>query len=458
MNDRISALAAVSDETPSARQQWLLTKLQQWPANDLRRLHYTLCFIIRIRPKFDFKRLSNAFNHVLSIHEVLRWSFLPQNGGWKVKVYPLDCFRIGQVDASKWDEPRLKKFLRQAAKAPWDLSVGPLCEITVYSPADDSHVLFLRFHHLIFDGWSINIILRDLLTEYMGTRTLSEPRSSRPYAEFAQLQRAFIESGAGHQELEFWRARLFDLPDRLPLPRTRSFTDAITSSLSSTLVLGADFLENLHRRSRAARSSPFRLLFAAYNIFLYELTGIRDVPITTVIANRKREFMGTVGWFGNHIAIREELDLDEDLDSYIARFSGSIAESIDQSQYPFHLVREAVEGEHPKQLTCLDQVGFSMIVPDRLDDFGFGALYFNSAKVSYGRFSGEFIELELETCLRDLDFRVQQYNGCLYLSAHFNADSFDAVTAEKAMNRYVTIVSRILDSPSIPIKEILGAT
>jgi microcystin synthetase protein McyB len=230
---------------------------------------------------------------------------------------------------------------------------------------------------------------------------------------------------------------------------------------SSSRVLDADCSDDLDWICAELKVSPYRVLLAAYNILLNVLTGLRDVPVTVLLANRnEREFLGTVGYFSNNMFFREEFDPNESFATYAKRLSVSFSEAIEHSQYPANIVKEVVERDYPDRSTCLFQVVFGMVAPSHQDDFGLGALFFNpfGAKKRYGNFSIESVPLQLPKCAVDLDLRFQKTKEGVYLCANVNADRFDLAATEKTMANYVAIVSAILLSPNTSINELLTST
>lgn len=418
------------------RQRWLLDHCGRLAAGDMRRRYWTLANAVRLAPPLEEERLARAWRAVLIANPALRWSF---GGDGSVRVLPPEAFPVLSVDARDWPP---EETLRAAQGSALDLiepEGGPLVALSHYRERSGS-VLLLRFHHILVDGISVMLLVRELIGAYL---LGAPPRAAATgnFPEFAAWQRAFVESPAGARQLDYWKRQLAGLPAPLPLafdrPDDGRFSDG--RYLSRTIDPGAA------RRARALAASVgaplFRVLLAAFNCAIAAITGVPDAPVTSAIAARtQRRFAETIGWIANGTSLRCEIDEDESVADYCRRVSETVTGALENQDYPRSLIDAALDRDFPGIPSALDQIGFGVSAPLTQDDLGINALLVQPSG-AWGDYRFEMLPLESIECARDftltaLDTPRPEGEPVLSLSLNYRADVFDAATVERMGELY----------------------
>ncbi|HYS77562.1 MAG TPA: condensation domain-containing protein, partial [Candidatus Dormibacteraeota bacterium] len=254
------------------------------------------------------------------------------------------------------------------ARAPFDLSNGPLLRVGLVRLAGDDHVLFLTTHHAVSDGWSMQVFLRELAHLYGAFREgrpspLAEPLAQ--YADFALWQRQWLQGDVLRGQLEYWKERLagaplvLDLPADRPRPPVQTYHGA-RHSFAMPRDLGVE-LEEFGRREGV---TLFMTLLAAFQSLLYRYTGQEGILVGTPIAGRSRvETEGMIGFFVNTLVLRGDLSGDPSFRTLLSRTRDSALGSYAHQDLPFEKLVEALQPERDLGRAPLFQVMFALQPP-----------------------------------------------------------------------------------------------
>ena len=288
---------------------WFLAELE--PASAA----YNIPAAIRMTGPLKPEILARAANEIVRRHEVLRTTFRNERGQPVLVLHDAMPIEVPVVDLSgerEADQPAL--VMRAGAdqtRQLFDLGRGPLLRVSLLRLAADDHVLLFTIHHLVSDGWSSRVFMRELAVLYdafASGRRSPLPDLGVQYLDFAAWERRWLTGDVLARELAYWRTRLEALPtvalpsDR-PRPRIQTFEGA-----SMQRVLPADLGERLNRLAREEGATLFPVLLAAFAALVGAMTGATDVPIGSPVANRsRRELEDLVGLFVNTVVLRIDL-------------------------------------------------------------------------------------------------------------------------------------------------------
>ena len=198
-------------------------------------------------------------------------------------------------------ETEVRRLATTEAQLPFDLSQGPLLRGTVLRLGDEEHVALFTMHHIISDGWSTGILVREVATLYVAfCAGGSSPLPALPiqYADFAQWQRQWLQGDTLDRQITYWKERLagapalIDLPADHPRPSVQTFRGA-----HQALVLPKHLQEGFKALSRQEGATQFMIFLAAFNVLLFRYTNQDDLLVGTPIANRNRlETEGLIGF------------------------------------------------------------------------------------------------------------------------------------------------------------------
>jgi hypothetical protein len=269
----------------------------------------------RITGYVDTAMLQAALNDVVERHELLRTTVVfdvesPYQQVHPASPVPLEV-RDLPPDCDRSREQRAVDLLAEADRGSLDLQQLPLLRVTLARFDDQDYVLTLITHHVPCDGWSLQLVMRDLAACYAARVSGGEPAlpPAVQYREFAAWQREQVDGPASAELLEYWRAKLgggrkFALPTDRPIPDQHHMPYS-----EQNFTIDAEVLANAGRLARQVRGSTFMVMLAAFNLLAHQLTGTTDPMINTTIHGRGQpEFADTVGTFLNWLPLRTALD------------------------------------------------------------------------------------------------------------------------------------------------------
>lgn len=363
----ISALGDRSVAPLSFAQERLWVEFQLDPRNAA----YNVPFAVRMRGALDVAALRGSLGELLRRHGVLRSHLAVVRGAPAQILQPFRMPALPVVDLCALAESDRETAAKRLADAetlrPFDLAAeNPLLRATLFSLAEDHHILVLDVHHIAFDGWSVGIFLRELSAFYPALCTGEPIRLAEPelqYADFAAWQQDPAHARRLAQEITFWREYLEGAPPFLELPTHRPRPPVMTSRGASLGLrpLSEECTARLHALSRAHGCTPFMTLTAAFHLLLFHHTRAHDVVIGTDVAGRfLAELEPMVGFFVNQVALRTRLDDDPELGQLLGRVRDGLLEVFSHQETPFSKVVEAVNPPRDRSRPPLVQlkIGF----------------------------------------------------------------------------------------------------
>ncbi len=345
------------------QRMWVLHKLD--PASAA----YNFPEGLRFHGTLSVDALSSAIREIVVRHEALRTTFSEELGQvfqdvrepYPVNLIPIDLRSLSPSD----QESEFRRLEEEDAARPFDLASGPLFRAFLLQLRDDGHVLLLTLHHIVADGWSVGVLVRELASLYTafvrGTDT-DVPQLPAQYADFALRQRAWAQGDVPGRQLAYWRTKLagsgeMQLPiDRPRAPRRRYRGAAVRFELSRELTLG------LRSLSRANNATLFMTLLAAFQCLLSRYTGQEDVLVGTAVANRDGlEFEPLIGLFVNTLVLRTSLAGDPSFVDALKRVRETATEAYAHQELPFEQLVEEVVTHRDLSRTPLFQAYFALL-------------------------------------------------------------------------------------------------
>ncbi len=305
---------------------------------------------LRLAGQLDRGALEHAFAQLIARHESLRTHFAQVNGvpcqvvAEDLGGFTLSCRDLrGEADA----DARLSAELADSVQQPFDLARGPLLRVGLWRMRDDEYVLLITMHHLITDGWSLGVLVRELAGLYTATcegRALQLPPLPIQYADYAIWQRGEYSGEALEKQLAFWRSLLGGAPEGVELPTDRP-RPTIQSHRGGSLPIALP--ETLSRDLRTFAAStgvtPFMVLLAAWALWLARRSGQDDIVVGSPVAGRtRREIEGLIGFFVNTLALRVHLPQDLTVADLLAQVKETTLSAFAHQAVPFEQVVDAV--------------------------------------------------------------------------------------------------------------------
>jgi amino acid adenylation domain-containing protein len=325
---------------------------------------YNIPLAFALRGPLDAAALSGAVAGVMDRHEVLRTRFVEVDGQPWQEVLPAGTFRVPLADLSglpREDREReLIRIGREEGERPFALSRGPLLRAALVRLGAEEHALLLTLHHIASDGWSEEILDRELSALYEGA---SLPALPVQYADFAVWQRSWPEEVLDGQ-VDWWTRRLAGLANlEVPTDRARPPLQTFRGAVLGVAV-PAGLAAALRDLSRARRSTLFMTLLAAWQTLFHHITGQSDVAVGLPVANRNRpEVEGLIGFFVNMLALRTDCGGDPSFGELVERVRRTALEAYDHADVPFERLIDELGLERDLSRQALVQVMFSLHTP-----------------------------------------------------------------------------------------------
>ncbi|HEY2918177.1 MAG TPA: amino acid adenylation domain-containing protein, partial [Candidatus Binatia bacterium] len=411
---------------------------------------YNVSLALRFRLPLDVKILEQSLNEIVTRHEALRTVFRVADGQPRQHILPALTITIPVVECGGFDDEGLSNsefnhFVAHETQRPFDLATGPLIRASAVRTRRDQFVLLLTLHHIAFDGWSGNVVARELSALYEAlSMGQPSPLPDLPfqYADFTVWQRRRLTGSIAQNLLGYWKKQLenvarLSLPTDHPRPAAESWRGA---RQYFSLELGAT--DSLKALSRQADATLFMLLLAAFQTLLHRYTGQTDIVTGTPVAGRRHpEVENLIGFFLNMLPLRTDLSGGLTFRELLARVRRVCLEAYAHEDLPFEMLVEELKPERHINQNPLFQVTFVL--------------------QNYPKFAGKSAavrpgELEIDPLISrfDLHFFMTEENGGLRGYFEYNTDLFDAPTIERMRGHFKTLLQGIIDDPDRPISDL----
>ncbi|NBD14559.1 condensation domain-containing protein, partial [Corallococcus silvisoli] len=325
---------------------WLLDQLQPEDAS------YNIPTALQLSGHLDVEALRHAFEALVARHEALRTTFNEHRGqpvqrvhapnGWTLTVVDLTTV----PDADRRDEAQ--RLAAAEARRPFQLATGPLLRTTLVRLGGEEHLLLVTMHHIVSDGWSMGVLVRELIALYAAFHEGQEPGLAPlpvQYADFATWQRQWLQGETLDAQIEYWKQQLSGAPAALELPTdhrrppVQSHRGAKVDVRVSARV--SDALKALAQREGA---TPFMALLAAFQVLLSRYSAQDDISVGSPIAGRTQaETEGLIGFFVNTLVLRSHLDPRATFRELLAQVRGTTFAAYEHQHLPFEKLVEAVQ-------------------------------------------------------------------------------------------------------------------
>ncbi|MEG7392469.1 amino acid adenylation domain-containing protein [Serratia marcescens] len=398
---------------------WFLTQLEGLSET------YHIPLALSLRGELDLPAWRQSLDALYARHEALRSRFVTVEGQPQAHILPADALPLtvhdlrGRQDA----QSQARQLAQRLTEAPFDLTQGPLVRAALIRLADEEHLFLLTCHHIISDGWSTGILLRDLGALYGALRRGDAdplPSLTLQYADYAAWQRRYLTPERLAAQAQYWRETLSDAPALLTLPTDRPRPTVQSFSGGEVpIAIDAELTQALRQFSRQHGGTLFMTVLAAWSLVLARMAGQQELVIGTPEANRGRlETESLVGFFVSTLALRIDLRDDPDLPTLIARIRHAVLAARENRDLPFEQVVELVNPPRHLGYTPLFQVMLAW-QDGSVRDISLPGLQAESAELGY-----QIAKYDLTL---DLAERDEQISGTL----NFATALFDRATAER---------------------------
>ncbi|HVT61264.1 MAG TPA: amino acid adenylation domain-containing protein [Thermoanaerobaculia bacterium] len=420
---------------------WFLDQLEPGSAT------YNMPGRVLIRGALDVASLARSLSEIVRRHEVLRTTF-PKAGGWPSQrvaepaPVPLPCISLAALPGPCRGLVAERLALAEARR-PFALARGPLLRVTLLRLDCEELLLLLTVHHIVADGWSVGIVLRELAQLYAAYRAGQPsplPELALQYGDFAAWQRQCLRDEVLEPQIAYWRGQLAGLPPGLALPTDRPHPPLQSShGARLSFVLPGELAERLHALGRQADVTLFMTLLAVWETLLFRYTAQPDFAVGTPISGRHRsELEELVGCFINTLVLRANLGGEPNFDALLARVRAVALGAYAHQDVPFERLIEAIE------------VGRDLARPPLFQTM----FVWQNAPTPVARLTGlSLVPLESDTLTAkfELTLALQEIRGALHGSLEYNTDLFDAATVRRLAGHLSCLLAAVADRPALPV-------
>lgn len=411
---------------------------------------YTIIEAFRLTGPLDRGALVKSLQLLVERHEGLRTSFINKSGEGFQVVGDQGGLFLRSVDLSKVPgdaaERVLQRIVQSEARHQFDLRSEPLLRVTLLQVAPERHDLILGMHHIVSDGWSMMVLVREISALYgmlIQGRPPRLPDLPVQYADFAVWQRRYLTGQVLELHLQYWRRAMAGAPQSLDLP-TDHPRPAVQSFRGGRLSFEVDGQTGRRLRAlgRDAGATLYMVLVAAYHVLLARYSGERDIVVGTPIANRTRgETDGLIGVFVNTLLIRCRLDDDPSFEVLLDRVRATCVEAYQHQDLPFERLVEELQPPRDLSRQPLFQARFILqnieVGQIRLGDVTFEPVHAHTATSKF-----------------DLTFDIREVDDGLLGYVEYASDLFDRETVERLSRHYVAFLEQVCDTPQTPVLDL----
>ncbi|MFL7963585.1 non-ribosomal peptide synthase/polyketide synthase [Pseudomonas kielensis] len=414
---------------------------------------YNLPGAVRLSGALSLSALEQAFASLVARHETLRTVFQRQADDRLLQVPASAPLVIDHADFSAMPAGEREQAVRLAAEAqsmqPFDLSNGPLLRVELLKLDEQEHVLLLTLHHIVSDGWSMNVLIDEFIRFYDAHEAGVAPQLADlpiQYSDYALWQRRWLEAGELQRQLDYWQAQLGDehpvleLPLDYPRPVLPSYRGRRLEH-----VVEAALVEQLRGVARQQGVTLFMLLLGTFSVLLHRYTGQDDLRVGVPVANRNRqEIEGLIGFFVNTQVLRVQLDGQARLGDLLRDIKETALGAQAHQDLPFERLVEALKLERSLSYNPLFQVMYNH-QPEVAD--------VTTLKVGSGLELG-VIEWESRSTQFDLSLDTYEKGGQLHAAFTYASDLFNPETIERMARHWTLLLRNIVADPQRRVGEL----
>ncbi|HLF24969.1 MAG TPA: amino acid adenylation domain-containing protein [Anaerolineae bacterium] len=428
------------------QQLWLVDQLT--PGN----VAYNSPFPLHVVGALDQAALQESLNEIVRRHQVLRTTFDAVEGQPVQVIAPTLEWPLRVIDLRPLSrterEAEAQRLVLKEARHPFDLSRGPLIRATLLQLAEDEHILLLTVHHIVFDGWSLDILFDELGALYQAFSTHQPSPLSElaiQYADFAGWQREWLQGAELERRLDYWQQQLKEAPTVVGFPLDRPRPPSHTfQGAYHLLSFPKPLSDRLKVLSRQAGATLFMTLLAALKALIYRYTGQTDIVVSTVVANRNRpEIESLIGYFVNVLALRTQLLDHLTFRELLGQVRETALGAYAHQELPFEKLVERLQPKRDPSYTPFFQVmlnlqNTSTALPT-LPGLSVTPMTIDPGAIQLGE-----MELALEETEQGLHGVIQ-----------YNTDLFDAVTIRQIQADYLALLESVTADPNQVISTLL---
>jgi hypothetical protein len=411
---------------------------------------YNMFTAIRLSGPLSVAALEQALVEISRRQEALRTSFKTVHGRPVQVISTSSVLSLHEIDLQELHESEREREVRrlaaEEARRPFNLAQSPLVRVTLLRLSEQEHVLLFTMHHIISDGWSLSVLVREVATVYEAcSKGQASPLPELPIqcADFAVWQRAYLQGEVLESQLSFWKEQLGDEIPSLEIPTDRARPQVQTYlGATCSFTLPAELVKALGLLSRQEGVTLYMLFLAAFQTLLHRYTGQDDVRVGSPFSNRNRtEIQGLIGCFINIMVLRADLAGNPSFKQFLRRVKETVLGAYAHQDLPFEVLVEHLQPERKLNYTPLFQVWFvfNPAIPE--------PIMLPELKLAPVSVAGQTAQFDLTLSMSEVGDEIR---GDLT----YSTDLFDQDTIEEMTERFKNLLASVAASPDLQLLEI----
>ncbi|MBD2776534.1 non-ribosomal peptide synthetase/type I polyketide synthase [Iningainema tapete] len=420
------------------RQLWLLSELDKTASAS-----YNVTTSLELRGSLEISSLQQAINEVVNRHEALRTRVLEQGELQEViNSVKIDLPLINLIDDDNPEATALA-LRTQSSQKPFDLSVAPLFEAVLMRLAPEHHLLSLKTHHIVADGWSLGLILNEIGKLYsakIGVETeLAPPMQFRKYLALRQQEAQSLQM---QEHRDFWlktyegEIPVFELPTDFPRPAVKTYTGGRESK-----IIAPELWQNVQTVGRRNQATLFMTMFAAYTAFLRRISGQNDLVIGVPISGRQVEGSEElVGFCSQFLPVRIPIDVTASFVEHLRHTKATLVAAFKHQSHALEELLAALQLQRDFSRSALISVSFNMDPSLTLPEFAGLQVSLPPEPIGYTPF--------------DLGFNLIEVNDALIIYCNYNKELFRQETIKQFLESFEILLEGVTKNANSLISQL----
>ena len=419
------------------RRLWIMDRFEEGKTS------YNIPAAFIMEGELNWNAFQKTYQFIVERHESLRTIFITRNGVPKQKILPHINTQIEKLEAKNKD---LLEIVKENANYIFDLTKGPLIRMAVVPIDIDKYLLLFNVHHIVSDGWSVNVFIKEFMNYYNAFKKGNEP-NVKPmlfhYKDYSVWQLKNLENGNFDRFRKYWLEKLsgnlpvLNFPSDRPRPTNKTFNgDNIYFQIPK------ESKDSLLKLCGEYNVSIFILLHAIVKILLYRYTGQKDIIVGSPMADRvNEELRDQIGFYVNTIAVRDQVEGEISFEDFLNNVKRTCVEAIDNQQYPFDRLVEDLELKRDLSHSPVFDV---MLILQNNDVMS----------MELDNLIIETFSVDNKVSKFDLTYSFTESESGLDSYIEYNTDLYDKERIERMVTHFMMILSEVISNPKIKIKDI----
>ncbi len=411
---------------------------------------YSMPIAFRLEGFLHVRALEQAFGELLRRHEGLRTRFAEIDGQACQIIDPPGAYRLEVIDVSSMEreqqEEQVQFVLQTALERPFDLQMGPLFAVQLIRLSAEEHVLHMMMHHIVSDGWSSGVLMRDidvLYAAYVQGKQPSLPELPVQYADYSMWQRERLQGAVLQKLLDFWKKQLANAPVTLEFPTDRP-RPAVANFKGGVLTfdLSESLCAELRKLAKAEDVTLYMVVLSAYHIVLSRWSGQRDIIVGSPIAGRTDvKLDDLIGFFVNTLMFRARLTPQLTFRELLQQVKQTALDAYAYQELPFERLVAELQPQRDLSRNPICQAVLA------------AQAFFQQTSEFLGlKFSSVFGKWKAARF--DLTIYINEIGSGLYCAVEYASDLFDVATIERFMGHFRMVLEGIVANPACLVDEI----